>query len=150
MQIASGTFKRISPATFAEKVGIPFGWIVVHHSHVLARGERRRSHARWVSLTSEATTVYRNLRYSGRLESDELVIDWAGWIDLQGRTDQENSEISIRISTVRWWETFVIPFHHIDPGYRLSAWLGAISVGLGILSLTLSIVLWLVSLPATH
>ena len=141
MQIAQGTFRRVSPASFAEKVGLPMGWIVVRHDHVAEKLNRRKTHGRWVSVKSAHGKVYRVLRYSVNLQTSQIVMDWVGWIDLQGRTDQETEEVPLTISTARFWEHLVIPFKHIDPGYRMSAWLGAISVALGALSVILSIVL---------
>ena len=68
------------------------------------------------------------------------MIDWAGWIDLQGRVADAPDKIEITIRTPRLWEYPMIPFKHIDPGYRMSAWLGTISVALGLLSVILSLV----------
>jgi hypothetical protein len=141
MRIAQRSFKRTSPASFAEKVGLPMGWIVVRHDHVAEKLKRRKTHGRWVSIKSTKGKVYRVLRYSVNLPADQIVMDWVGWIDLQGRTDQETEEVQLTISTARLWEHIVIPFKHIDPGYRMSAWLGAISVALGALSVILSVVL---------
>ena len=58
-----------------------------------------------------------------------------------GRTEDEQPELDLTIRRAKFWELAVIPFKHIDPGYRLSAWLGGISLALGVLSLVLSIVL---------
>lgn len=137
----TGKFKRVSPASFAEKVGLPQGWIVVRHDHVATKLERRRTHGRWVAVRSAEATVFRILRYSPRLPAGDIVMDWVGWIDLQGRTDDEVEAMDITITLARWDQLPFIPFRHIDPGYRLSAWLGALSLGLGILSVVLSVVL---------
>lgn len=139
MRIGRGTFKRKSPAQFAEKIGIPVGWIALRHDHVVSTLRRRRTHGMWVRIQSSAGTIYRVVRYSVRLKADEIVVDWAGWIDLQGRTDQETEALELTISTVPKWQFFTIPFRHVDPAYRLSAWLAAISIGLGFLSILLSL-----------
>lgn len=141
MQIARASFERVSPAKFAEKVGLPLGWIVVRHSHVDAKIKRRETHGRWVAIKSDKATIFRILRYSVNLGANQVVMDWVGWIDLQGRTDEEADAVELTITEARWYQLLVIPFRHIDPGYRLSAWLGAISVALGALSVVLSIVL---------
>jgi len=141
MQIAKASFQRVSPAEFAKKVELPAGWIVVRYSHVGPKLTRRKTHARWVAITSDRATVFRIVRYSVDLPADRIVIDWAGWIDLQGRTDEEVDEIELTITTARWYQFFTLPFRHVDPSYRLSAWLGGISVGLGVLSIILSIAL---------
>lgn len=135
VQIAKGTFKRVSPFNFFERGGPPLGWLVVRHSHVGSTAERRRTHGHWVLVTSVKGKIFRVLRYSVNLPADEIVVDWAGWIDLQGRTDQELDQLALTITTARWWQFFTIPFRHVDPAYRLSAWLGAISVALGALSI---------------
>ena len=141
MKIASGTFERVSPANFAEKVGLPIGWIVIRHSHVDTKLKRRATHGKWVAVPSARGKVFRVLRYSVNLSVDQVVMDWVGWIDLQGRTDDELDSLNLAISTAKWYEHLVIPFKHVDPGYRLSAWLGAISVALGLLSVVLSVAL---------
>jgi hypothetical protein len=137
MEIAKGTFRRVSPVEFFERGGVPLGWIVVRHSHVDTIRHRRQTHGRWVCLRSERGQIFRVLRYSVNLPASEIVVDWAGWIDLQGRGDKESEELSLTITTAQWWQFATIPFRHVDPAYRLSTWLGAISVALGILSVLL-------------
>lgn len=141
MKIVSSSFERKSPASFAEKIGLPLGWIVVRHSHLDTKLKRRKTHGKWVAVTSGGGTIFRLIRYSANLPADQVVMDWVGWIDLQGRTDEEQEKLDLTITTATWYQLLVIPFRHIDPGYRLSAWLGAISVVLGALSVVLSIVL---------
>jgi len=141
MRIASGQFGRISPAKFADKVELAMGWIVVRHCHLSSKSDRRATHGHWVAITSGKHRIYRIIRYSVNLPADKVVVDWAGWIDLQGRTEDEQPELDLTIRRAKFWELAVIPFKHIDPGYRLSAWLGGISLALGVLSLVLSIVL---------
>jgi hypothetical protein len=135
MRIAKRTFSRVSPVDFFENGGAPMGWIVVRHSHVGTILERRRTHGRWVKVTSAKGKIFRVLRYSVNLPANEIVMDWAGWIDLQGRKDEESDTLALTIVTARWWHFFIIPFRHVDPAYRLSAWLAALSVILGIVSI---------------
>jgi hypothetical protein len=139
MQIAKGKFARVSPVDFFERGGIPLGWIVLRHGHVDTILNRRRTHGRWVCIRSDKGKIFRVLRYSVNLPTSQIVMDWAGWIDLQGRTDKESEKLPLTITTARWWQFFTIPFRHVDPAYRLSAWLGAISVGLGALSVLISL-----------
>lgn len=138
MQIGNKTYSRKSPISFFERGGIPLGWVVVRHSHVDTVRDRRKSYGRWVSITCGKHRIFRVLRYSVNLPANQIVIDWGGWIDLQGRTDKESTSLNLQITTARWWQFFTIPFRHVDPAYRLSAWLGAISILLGILSLFLT------------
>jgi hypothetical protein len=139
MRIPKRKFSRQSPVSFFERGGVPLGWIVIRHSHVRTVLERRETHGKWVSVSSGKRKIFRVLRYSVILPIDQIVIDWAGWIDLQGRTDEESSELMLTIETARWWQFITIPFRHVDPAYRLSAWLGATSIGLGALSVVISL-----------
>jgi len=139
MQIARGTFKRVSPVNFFERGGPPLGWIVVRHTHVDKTADRRRTHGRWVEVRSRKASVFRLLRYSVNLAADEIVMDWVGWIDLQGRTDKESDALALTIKMVPRWRYLAMAFHHVDPAYRLSAWLGAISIVLGGLSVIIAV-----------
>jgi hypothetical protein len=129
----------VSPAKFADKVELPAGWTVLRFSHLDEKDARRATHGKWVALTRGRNTIYRVVRYSVTLPASDIVLDWAGWIDLQGRLADAPDQIQIAIRTPRLCEYLLIPFKHIDPGYRMSAWLGAISVGLGVLSVILSL-----------
>ena len=114
------------------------GWTVIRHGHLAEQSKRREVTYRWAAIISGQSKIYRVLRFSVNLPSKEIVLDWPGWIDLQGRTADIEDEVSLQIRTPYPWEYFFIPFKHVDPGYRLSAWLGAISVGLGVLSVGLA------------
>lgn len=134
MQIANTKLSRKSPVSFFERGGVPLGWVVVRHTHVGTVRDRRQTYGHWVSITCDKQTIFRVLRYSVNLPANQIVMDWAGWIDLQGRTDEESNELVLTIATARWWQFVTIPFRHVDPAYRLSAWLGALSILLGLLS----------------
>ncbi|MBJ7437607.1 MAG: hypothetical protein JHD35_01095 [Sphingopyxis sp.] len=121
VKIADTIFKRVPPANFAEKIGIPVGWVVIRHSHVATKLARRKTHGRWVSIKCGNEKIYRILRYSAKLPADQIVIDWAGWIDLQGRTDDESEILQLEIDNASFRELLTIPFKHVDPGFRLSA-----------------------------
>lgn len=139
MKIADGTFARKSPASFAERAELPMGWTVLRFSHLPEKEQRRATHGHWVAMICGSNKIYRIVRYSVDLPTRQVVLDWAGWIELQGRVADLEAEIPILVRTPRFWEYPVIPFNHIDPGYRMSAWLGALSVVLGLLSLGLAI-----------
>lgn len=139
MKIPPRIFRRVSPAKFADRVELPAGWTVLRFSHLSEKQSRRATHGRWVVLTSGSNAIYRIVRYSVTLPADEIVLDWAGWIDLQGRLADAPDQIEIGVRTPYLWEYAVIPFKHIDPGYRMSAWLGTISVVLGALSVILTL-----------
>lgn len=140
MKIGEQTFHRVSPASFADRAELPQGWTVLRHSHLAQKDRRRATHGRWVALVSGGNRIYRIIRYSVNLEQSALVLDWAGWIDLQGRVADAPDELPISIRTPHFWEYPIIPFKHVDPGYRMAAWLGTISVALGVLSVIMSVV----------
>lgn len=141
MEIGPQNFRRVSPAKFSERVELPAGWTVLRFSHLSDKDQRRATHGKWIALTSDQKTIYRIVRYSVNLPATDIVLDWAGWIDLQGRKGDAPEEIAICIRAPCLWEYLIIPFNHIDPGYRMSAWLGTLSVALGVLSVVLSLVL---------
>lgn len=139
MKIGPLDFKRVSPAKFSERVELPAGWAVLRFSHLPDKDKRRATHGRWIALTSGGNTIYRIVRYSVTLPASDIVLDWAGWIDLQGRVADAPKSIPISIRSPRFWEYLIIPFKHIDPGYRMAAWLGYLSFALGLLSLVLAL-----------
>ena len=62
-------FERISPAIFAEKVGIPLGWVVVNHGHIPGKANRRTAHGDWFEISSGRVKIYRMLRFSPNLSN---------------------------------------------------------------------------------
>lgn len=141
MQIAKGTFSRKPPAQFGEKVDLPLGWAVLRHGHLNPKQKRRDVTYRWATIVCSKRKIFRVLQFSGNVPLNEIVLDWPGWIDLQGRVADTLDTIDLEVRKPHFWEYLVIPFSHVDPGYRMSAWLGAISVGLGVLSIVLALVL---------
>jgi len=138
MRIAQGEFTRKPPAQFGERVELPLGWAVIRLDHLNDRSHRREVTYRWAAIICGKKTIFRILRFSGNLPRSEIVLDWPGWIDLQARVVDIEEKVTLKIRTPYFWEYPIIPFKHVDPGYRMSAWLGAISIGLGILSLGLA------------
>lgn len=146
-------FERTSPAGFAEKVGIPLGWIVVHYSHIPSKADRRIAHGQWFELKSDRGTIYRILRFSpqvrkGRRNSSKkiaeerpakIVIDWIGWIDLHSRDEDVGGAIELQIRRVPLLKRPWAYLRHPDPAVRLSGMLGWASVILGLIALILSI-----------
>jgi hypothetical protein len=137
--IANGTFERISPAKLAERVELPVGWTVLRHDHLPENLQRRETHGKWVAIESGQNKIFRIIRYSASLPKRKIILDWAGWIDLQGRNAKVYDSIPLKVRSPKILEYPIIPFCHVDPGYRMSAWLGLLSVGLGILSLVISL-----------
>lgn len=141
MKIAEGRFTRKPPAQFGERVDLPLGWTVLRHDHLQPKQTRRDVTYRWATLICGERKIFRVLRFSVSLPRNEIVLDWPGWIDLQGRVADTLDDLDLEIRTPHRWEYLIIPFCHVDPGYRMSAWLGATSVGLGALSIVLALAL---------
>ena len=139
MKIAEGTFERVPPASFAERGSLPIGWMVLRHSHLKPKDLRRATHGKWVAICCEGRTIYRIVRYSVTLSKSQVVMDWAGWIDLQGRIADAPDKIALVVREPHWLEWPTIPFKHIDPGYRMAAWMAALSLALGALSVIISL-----------
>ncbi len=136
-------FTRVSPAAFAEKVGIPLGWFVISHRHMPVKSRRRIAHGRWYRITCDGYSIYRILRFSPNLRYDmngecEVVLDWVGWLDLHGRADNVDGSISLEIEELPAIFTPLMAITHPDPTYRLMGWLSLISLALGILSIFLA------------
>ena len=71
----SGRFKRVSPAQFAEKIGLPLGWIVVNYGHIPKKASRRKAHGAWFEVKSNRGKAYRMLRFSPRLKKGNYKVD---------------------------------------------------------------------------
>ena len=139
-----GTFKRVSPAAFAENVGIPAGWFVISHRWMSVKKERRLQHGKWFKLSTNAASVYRILRFSPNLagapdKPGEIVLDWPAWLDLFGRAENVDGTLQITITAARWWEYPKLAISHPDPAVRLSGYLALLSFCLGVISIALGV-----------
>jgi len=135
-------------------VAVSFHW-VNEQDGTAAVEARRRLYGRWFKITAEPPyggSIYRVLRFSSNLTFDSItkkggvVIDWSGWIDLNGCKGDEKSPLKLKFREATCFERHVLAaWRHPDPGTRqankiavLSAALGVISVGLAVISLALS------------
>ena len=140
-------FEFIRASQYSEQKEVPAGWFVISSQWFADKPARRISHGKWYRIKSESGCVYRILRFSPNLKgspkigSGQIVLDWPGWIDLNGRSGNESKQIELSISRAPWWKFFILPFSHPDPSYRLAALLGLISILLGVLSLILTLIL---------
>jgi hypothetical protein len=139
MEIANAEFVSCPTKQIGANADLQRGWIVVSHDHVPAKAERRKLYGRWVAIKSDQRTIYRIIRFSPTVPRDSVVIDWGGWIDLQPDADDLEKSLHLRISTVKWYQAIRIPFVHVDNAVRISAYLGGISIILGIISLIISL-----------
>lgn len=142
-----GTFNRVSPAAFAERIGIPLGWMVISHRWMPDKSERRHAHGKWYRLKSNYGTSYRVLRFSANLAGappetiGQLVLDWPAWLELNGYADDMSSQLQLEITKARFWQLPQLAASHPDPAMRLSSVLGFVSVVLGVLSIVLAFAL---------
>jgi len=142
-----GTFKRVSPAAFPERITIPLGWMVISHRWMPDKSERRRAHGKWYRLKSNYGTSYRVLRFSPKLAgappniTGDLVLDWPAWLELNGYADNVSGQLQLEITKARLWQLPQLAASHPDPAMRLSSLLGFVSVVLGILSIVLAFAL---------
>ena len=145
-------FVRQSPSQFAQKTGIPMGWFVLPHRLVPDIRQRRRLHGSWCTIKSDKGAVYRILRFSPRLKGgkvggdSEVVLDWAAWIELNGRDEAADMPMELTVSKARFYQYPFLALRHQDPSYRLasgiamvSLLLGAVSVALGVWSVLLAL-----------
>lgn len=139
------TFERIAPAAFAEKIGIPLGWIVVNHNHIPDKANRRIAHGEWFEISSDRAKIYRMLRFSPNIAKGnattnaKIVVDWIGWIDLHDRDENVDGPITLKVRRLPWWKRPRAYLKHPDPAVRLSGWLGWASVILGAIALLLTL-----------
>lgn len=137
-----GTFKRMSPSKFAEKVGIPQGWFVISHRWMPDKTNRRKYHGKWFKLVTPSGQVFRVLRFSVNLAGKpggqgDIVIDWPAWLDLFGRVENVDRPIEIEITPAKWWEYPRLAISHPDPAMRLAGWIAITSLALGFISVIL-------------
>jgi hypothetical protein len=139
-----GMFTRVSPAAFAERVGIPAGWFVISHRWIPTKTARRFAHGEWFKLSTPHADVYRVLRFSPNLEgapgkTGQIVLDWPAWLDLYGRVEDVDGPLELEITKASWYEYPRLAISHPDPTFRLSSWIAVISLSLGVVSLLLGV-----------
>lgn len=140
-----GEFDRVSPASFAEKIGIPDGWVVISHRWVPTMPERRRTTGNWFKIESDNGTVFRVVRFSPNLQGSpatgrgQLVIDWSAWLRLSGFAEDTSTPLKLKFTRSRWWNFWAWMITHPEPTVALSGLISLISLGLGIVSLVLAI-----------
>ncbi len=144
--IIKDSFIRISPTVWAEKFDFPLGWFVINYKLFDGKIERRKAHGKWYKIKSEkGQVIYRILRFSTNLsvvnDNNKIVLDWMGWIDLNGRDGDEKSPLGLEISKAKFHELIYCGLSHPDPAFRLSTLLGIISVSVSIISLIIAFVL---------
>lgn len=142
-----GMFSRMSPARFAESIGIPLGWMVISWRWMPDLAQRRRAHGKWFRIKSKHGVVYRVLRFSTKLSGSppdtpgEVVIDWPAWLELSGYAEKMPDSLELEFEKADIWHLPQLAASHPDPATRLSGILGLVSVFLGSLSIVLALLL---------
>lgn len=140
-----GIFNRTSPASFAEKIGIPMGWFVISHNWMSDKKSRRLNHGKWFKIESKYGHIYRILRFSAKLPGTprtgkgEVVLDWPGWIELYDYAEDVDGDLELSITKVTWWQYPKMALSHPDPSHKLAGELGLLSAALGALSLAIAL-----------
>ena len=124
---------------------LSLGWCAISHRHFCTKSERRRLTGNWICIRSEHAKIYRVLRFSATLRADvesnngDLVLDYDGWLKLSDFIESTPEALQVTIDKVRWWQLPFCAIGHPDPSYRLSSWLGIISVVLGLIGMGLGV-----------
>jgi len=149
MERIEGEFTQVTRLKIPGHLEIPAGWFVISYHWISEKGERRQLHGRWFRIKSPKGKIFRILRFSPHLDpksSDalseakgEMIVDWPGWIELNGYEGETEKQLGLELKEAQWWNFPQIVLSHPDPVYRLSGFLGLLSVALGLLSLILTL-----------
>ena len=120
------------------------GYFVISWRFFNDMEERRRSHGKCYEIKSKNASIFRALKFDGGLQSAtenraEIVLDYIGWLELIGYADDINRPIQLTIRRARWYHYPKIAISNPDLTFRLSSWVGIISLALGLLSLALAV-----------
>ncbi len=66
-------------------------------------------------------------------------MDHDGWLELSEFPEEVPEFLDLEITKARWYEYIYCDIKHPDPAYRLSGWLGVVSVALGIVGVALGV-----------
>lgn len=140
-------FERKPLGAINEKHPVPNGWFVLPFRLMPDLKDRRRYHGKWFMITSEHAKIYRVLRFAGGLKgvknknaTNDVLLDWVGWIDLCGRDENTEIELELEISPVPVLRQLLAGFNHPEPSYKLSVILAFISAMLGIISIAITLI----------
>lgn len=148
-QTITGTFERRNLGSLHGKMPVPTGWFVLPFRLMPKIDERRKYHGKWFTIESEQQRIFRVLRFAPNLHGSikdnnpkDILLDWVGWIDLCGRDEEVEVPLQLKISKSTLWQKMVCAgLKHPEPTYRFAYGLALVSVGLGLLSILLAILL---------
>jgi hypothetical protein len=139
----TGTFTRVTGDSVPQ---IPPGWFTVSHHWVTPITRRRLGHGRWHKITAPGGySVYRLLRFSTTLPgtptsgSGHIVIDWIGWIDLNGRSPNVTQPLNLTVEEAPWWKWLSCAWSHPDQTFKIVIGLAVISIVLSVISTAASV-----------
>ena len=140
----SGEFHYSSPGSLGEGTNVPVGWLVLPWRHVPDKAERRRMYGKWYRITCGRQRIYRAIRFAANLKNDHVVLDWMGWIELQDKPAEAESDgvLKLDIHPASRWEHLQAIWQHPDPTHRLAGLMAILSLGLGVLSVALALIPW--------
>ena len=135
----TGVFFRKSHQDYPENAETHIGWAIISHRNLPDRTLRRLTHGKWFKIKSANGTIYRALSFNGGLKGDagnnnsaDIVLDWVGWLNLHGRSDNVDHQLNLEIEQCRLWELFMVFCKHPDPFQRLSNIMSIITFFLGL------------------
>jgi hypothetical protein len=89
--------------------------------------------------------VYRLLRFDARLSGSpitgigDIVIDWIGWIDLNGRAANVTEPLNLTVEEAPWWKWVSCAWSHPDQTFKIVIGLAVVSIIFSIVSTAASI-----------
>ncbi len=156
-----GKFKR-RPQRPA--IDVPNGWFAVNFSHVTketdgkhdkdkSKAYRHTVHGRWFKISSDKGSVIRVIRFaannqlawtsqSGKksISAKKVIwVDWQAWIELNGRTGVSDESLDLKFEEVGWWRAALGALGHPDPAVKVSVCLGLLSLALAVVSFVVAL-----------
>jgi hypothetical protein len=131
---------RKSHRSFEKFGDVSIGWVIISHHLITGKKIRRKAYGKWYKFQSNQGTVFRVIRFSPNISSNQIVIDWQAWLELSGYSEKVPESIELSISPAKLLHLPLLSIKHPDPVVRLSCILGIISIILGVLSFFLAIV----------
>jgi hypothetical protein len=121
------------------------GWFAISFHWLESKKERRIATGGWCRISVGSTRIFRVLRFNASLPCDSkkstggIVLDYDVWLELSGFAEVVPESLDILITKARPYEYIYCVLKHPDPSYRLSGWLGVISIVLGLIGVALGL-----------
>lgn len=131
------TFSRVVPGTASEDLNL--GWVAINFRLIEGKGPRRALYGKLVRIKSSDSVIFRHLRFAPRLKTNQILLDWNGYIDLSGRTGEEHPEMELEIRPANLFERLFSADTHPDPTYRDSMKLARYGIYLAVLAMLQSL-----------